>query len=524
MRRNVKHGLFALVLIMVALVIAASVIGTGGGSPDGNPKADDGAAASKPQTAAISYSVGTAGAPTDGWPLYLASSGADIQISPAGGSLDHSLGSYSYAFANDYWIASDGTLLKSGSSEGTSGTLGEDGAEMSFQLERVDPATTSYEDYQAGIDDAVSYLAGRVGESRAEELKQLATAIAPNAPPAGTLAVHYLDVGQGDSELVMLPDGRNMLIDAGTSDAGSAVVSSLRSLGVTRIDYLVATHPHADHIGGMAQVIRSFDIGEGWAPEATANTAAFESFASAVQSKGLSIEAGSKDRSIVPAGSASYSIDILGPSASVSSDDLNDYSLIIQVKFGSTSFLFTGDAPKDEIRADVSGHVDVLKVAHHGSDTGTDTALMQQLTPTIAVISYGLDNSYGHPTQDTLDALSAVSAHVFGTGANGSVTVTSDGATVSVSPEREGTVVAESHSACSGSSSSGKSVAAQAAPAAQDSAPASDAAEETVYVTPHGEKYHRQGCRYLAKSGGGTAISKPDAIAQGYEPCKVCNP
>lgn len=527
---NTSHRGLKVVLVVFTLLILIGAIG-GGGSQD---NADDAATSQGSQQAEqtqqetavgeLSYTVDAGGAPTDEYPLYLGGIGdSDVKISPSGGSVSLGLGAYAPVLANPYWIASDGSLLKSGKVSPSTVDLNANGAQVSVSLQKVDPAATSRDEYQQGIDSACSYIASREGQERADELRALATALLPaeNAPPAGTLSVHYLDVGQGDSELVELPDGKLMLIDAGTQDAGATVVQAIRSLGKTRIDYLVATHPHADHIGGMAEIIRAFDIGEVWAPNVTTNTRTFESFTGAVAAKGLSINAGSKGKDIVAPGATSYDIQILGPSDSVSSEDLNDYSLVIRVRYGSTSFLFTGDAPKDEIRADVGEHVDVLKVAHHGSDTGTDTALATQLSPKIAVISYGIGNDYGHPKQGALDALASCGAQVFGTGANGTVTVTSDGTNVLASSEREGAVVAGSTDSTQ-DSASGAGVATAAAPAASSSA--NTGADDIVYVTKSGKKYHRQDCRTIARSKGVVSMTRSQAEAQGLSACKVCNP
>lgn len=328
---------------------------------------------------------------------------------------------------------------------GGAGGIQQTQAEQAGQAEQAVQSQQAGQSQQTGQSQQDSADAGRPQAAAADaDGSQAPGTQAANAPPEGTLTVRFLDVGQGDSELVELPDGKLMLIDAGTQDAGPAVVRAVRDLGRTRIDYLVATHPHADHIGGMAEVLRDFDVGEVWAPAVAANTRTFEAFLDAVEDKGLTIRTGSRGKDIVAPGSASYDVQILGPSDSLSSEDLNYYSLVIRVRFGSTSFLFTGDAPADEIRADVSEHVDVLKVAHHGSDTGTDATLAAQLSPRIAVISYGIDNDYGHPTQGVLDALAASGAQVLGTGADGTVTVTSDGTDVTATPEREGPVVAKS--------------------------------------------------------------------------------
>lgn len=507
----------------------------------------------------VSFTVDTGGAPTDDWPLFVSVGGMDDQqVSPAGGSVTVPAGSHALTAASRYFIASDGTLLETTDVTPSTETV-DDGqtADASLILEKVDPSTTERAEYQEHIDTAYGYLVTHVATDRADELKAAAEKLLPpeNAPPTdgGTLTATFIDVGQGDATLLQLPDGKDMLVDAGPSSGASAVTSTLRAKGVSRIDYLVATHPDADHIGGMATVIASFDIGEVWAPNATNNTRTFERFLDAVDAKGLTITAGYRGRDIVPDdGSASYSVTTLGPASEA--ETTNESSLVLRVGYGSTSFLLTGDADASDIASDASGHVDVLKVSHHGSRTGTTLALARELTPKVAIISYEVGNSYGHPTQDCLDDLSAVGAAVYGTGANGDVTVTSDGSSVSVSCEREGTVLAGSReSAATSASSSTTAGSGASAPATASSSPAADAASssvsasstpaattsgassssavssgadtaETVYVTPYGEKYHRAGCRYLKKSNGGTAISKTAAEAQGYTACKVCRP
>lgn len=554
-KKGCLRGCLIVFLALIAVGVIGSCMGLGQGDSskvDGDQAATSTEESSEPAAAStgrLTYAVDTGGAPTDDWPLYLTvadehgEGGSDQAIAPGGGTLELTCGTHQVGVANDSWIASDGTLLGVAGVSPASVDVGTDEAAadgttaLTVSLQKVDPAQTSRDDYQARIDSACAYISQHEGQEKADQLRSLAMKLLPaeNAPPA-TLTARYLDVGQGDSELVQLPDGKVMLIDAGEPDQGSKVVSDIKALGISRIDYLVATHPHADHIGGMADVIRTFDIGEVWSPNATANTQAFESFTGAVAAKGLTINAGSKGKDIVAPGTTSYDIQILGPDASVSSEDLNNYSLVIRVRFGQTSFLFTGDAPKDEIAGDVGEHVDVLKVAHHGSDTGTDASLARTLSPKIAVISYGLGNDYGHPKQGVLDALAACGAQVLGTGANGTVTVTSDGTNVSASPEHEGTVQAGSASSSDDSSKSsgssagssqsdqGQASAAAAPAAAAPAAPADTGGDETVYVTPSGKKYHRQGCRTLKKSKTLIPMTKSEAQAQGYDACKVCNP
>lgn len=248
---------------------------------------------------------------------------------------------------------------------------------------------------------------------------------------ADSSKVHFIDVGQGDSELVELPNGQTMLIDAGTPQSGNQVANEIKSLGYSRIDYLVATHPHADHIGGMAEVINSFDIGEIYMPKVSTTTATYENLLYAIAAKGLSIHTAKAGVTI--AADNTFSVQIISPMLDDYAD-INDWSAIIRYNTASKNVLFTGDAGKDVIRDANPGKIDVLKVSHHGSRTGTDEALATELSPAYAVISCGLNNSYGHPHEEALDALKGT--HLYRTDLQGTIDMTIDANGISVASSK----------------------------------------------------------------------------------------
>lgn len=376
-------------------------------------------------------------------------------------------------------------------------------------------------------------------ESDSKQETQAATQTVSEPQKLDTLTVRFVDVGQGDGSIIEFPDGKTMVIDAGRdSTAAAAMNATLSADGRTQIDWLVATHPDADHIGGLPTVISANTVGSVWAPDCNHDTETYTAFLKAVSDKGLSIDAAARGKTV--ATGDNYSIDILWPNAGANFEDTNDYSAVIKVTYGKTSFLFTGDATKDDLLKADCGDIDVLKVAHHGSDTGTSRALLTALTPKIAVISYGLDNSYGHPMQAVLDALSASGATIYGTGAQGMITVTSDGIDVTATPAHDGTVVAgtkaeekkEETQDNSASSSTQEAAPAQqeqqAAPAQEQTAPeaaAPAAQDRTVYVTASGKgkSYHLDpNCRTLKKSKSVISMSESEAKAEGYKMCSVC--
>ena len=274
------------------------------------------------------------------------------------------------------------------------------------------------------------------------------------AQTSANVTIKFIDVGQGEAILIALPE-KTVLIDAGPTGSAPKIAQVLQELGRNKIDYLVATHPDEDHIGGMADVISSTQIGTIYAPNKTNNTATYRKFLAAIQNNNLQItlaEAGT-----IIDQTDSYKLEILWPKKDANFPDTNDYSIIIKLTVGNKTFLFTGDAPTSAILDSNPGHIDVLKLSHHGSRTGTTEVLIRKLSPSYAVVSYAVDNSYGHPMQSVLNALHKHSVEVWGTGANGTITITCDGTNIDISGEKPGTVVAPTSQDKSGTSSTSRS-------------------------------------------------------------------
>ena len=297
--------------------------------------------------------------------------------------------------------------------------------------------------------------AGSSGQQTAVQAPGGSSQSGSSAPSATAQAstnvtIKFIDVGQGEAILIALPE-KTMLIDAGPTGSAPKIAQVLQELGRNKIDYLVATHPDEDHIGGMADVISSTQIGTIYAPNKTNNTATYRKFLTAIQNNNLQItlaEAGT-----IIDQTDDYKLEILWPKKDANFPETNDYSIIIKLTVGNKTFLFTGDAPTNAILNSNPGHIDVLKLSHHGSRTGTTEVLIHKLSPTYAVLSYAVDNSYGHPMQSVLNALHKHSVEVWGTGANGTITITCDGTNIDISGEKPGTVVAPTSQDKSGTSS-----------------------------------------------------------------------
>lgn len=250
------------------------------------------------------------------------------------------------------------------------------------------------------------------------------------------LEIHYLDVGQGDSTLILC-DGHAMLIDAGDNDRGTAVQSYLESQGVTTLDYVIGTHPDADHIGGLDVVLYKFDCQMVMMPDFEKDTRTYDDVVQTMKQKRYKNtlpEVGT----VYELGSAVFTI--VAPNGEYG-DDANDYSVGILLQHGKNRFLFTGDAEEaseaDMLENGIDLEADVFKASHHGSRTANTEEFLQTVDPDYVVISCGQDNSYGHPHAEVMNRLRAMGISVFRTDEQGTIVAYSDGTeiTFNMSPD-----------------------------------------------------------------------------------------
>jgi len=283
----------------------------------------------------------------------------------------------------------------------------------------------------------VVLILGIVGCSSLLDMEDTSGTQGKKIDTAGKLAVHFLDVGQGSSELLISPTGKVMLIDTGDIDKEAIMMKHLKDYQINRIDILVLSHAHADHIGTASAIINNFDVGKIYMPKVGNTTKTYETLLKTIQNKKLKVttaKAGIKldwDEQV--------QVEMVAP-VKASYEDLNDTSAVVKVTYGENSFLFTGDAEreseKDMLNSKANLSANVLAVGHHGSNTSSTNAFLDKVKPAYAVIQVGADNKYGHPTDATLNRLSKKNIKVYRNDLNGTVSAVADGKRIEFSTER----------------------------------------------------------------------------------------
>lgn len=315
------------------------------------------------------------------------------------------------------------------------------------------------------------------------------------------LRVDFLNVGQADCALLST-NGHYMVIDGGNNGDADRILSYLEEQGVEKLDAVVGTHPHEDHIGSLDAIINHFDVDAVYMPKIMHTSKTFEDVLDAVANKGLKIKSPSPGDTIDFNG---LEIEVLGPQREYK--DFNNNSIVLKVNAGETAFLFTGDAEetaeKDILQAGGNLQADVLKVGHHGSSTSSSQAFLQAVKPKYAVISVGVGNSYHHPEEEALQRLQSIGAEIYRTDLQGNIVCTTDGKNIAFN--------------CNSVSDTEVY-----ADAARNNTPA----EEVVYIAnKKSKKFHLESCASLPDEENRIYLEdREEAISLGYTPCGTCKP
>lgn len=316
------------------------------------------------------------------------------------------------------------------------------------------------------------------------------------SPAEGTLEVHFLDVGQGDAAL-LLCGGEAMLIDGGNVEDSSLVAAYLKAHEVTYLDYIVCTHAHEDHVGGLSGALNAAAAGIVLSPVQEYDSKAFRDFVKYTKTQGKALTIPSPgDR--FPLGSAQ--VEVLAPLRDY--EETNNTSLVLKVTHGAVSFLFTGDAERlsegDMLEAGLDVSATVLKVGHHGSDSSTSYPFLREVMPKYGVLSVGEGNSYGHPHQEVLSRLRDADVTVYRTDMQGHIIAVSDGDQVTFTTQRT---------------------------AKGPTNPTESDASASYIGNLRSLKVHLPSCPSLpAEQNQIHFTSLDEAVAQGYSSCSTCLP
>lgn len=326
----------------------------------------------------------------------------------------------------------------------------------------------------------------------------------------GMLEVHYIDVGQGDATLIKC-GSHAMLIDGGNNNKGTTVQLYLKKQGVESLDYVIGTHPDADHIGGLDVIVYKYNCDTVIMPDYEKDTKTYQELVDVIHDKNMKIT--------YPVVGEQYALGeakftIIAPNSNSYGGNANDYSVAILLEYGKNSFLFTGDAEEaseaEMLTNGIDISADVYKVAHHGSRSASTQEFLNAVHPKYAVISCGEGNSYGHPHAEVLNRLRSMGVEVFRTDEQGSIIASSDGENINWN--------------CSATDSwqSGEQT-------ESDRENAANVTEQTTYVlNTNTKKFHRETCGSVSQikeeNFQKVQTSREELEQSGYSPCKNCNP
>ena len=272
----------------------------------------------------------------------------------------------------------------------------------------------------------------KIEEETSNNITAESMATSTSSEVTGNLTVDFIDVGQADSILI-INNNEFMLIDAGNNEDGEDVVKYLENKGIKKLNYVVGTHPHEDHIGGLDDVINSdIQIENILMPKITTTTKTFEDVLDAIENKGLTVEAPSKGYEF-KIGEANCKV---MTDSIIDKDNLNISSIVIRLTFGNNSFLFMGDSEEENEKTISWPKTDVLKVGHHGSNTSSSKKFLNEVSPKYAVIMAGEGNSYGLPKDEIVKRIESLGTTIYRTDKNGTIEMISDGNEIKITTEK----------------------------------------------------------------------------------------
>ena len=332
--------------------------------------------------------------------------------------------------------------------------------------------------------------------------------------------MHFISVGQGDSELIKLPTGENILIDAGDTDCDEYLVNYLKQQGVEEIDMAVATHPHSDHIGSMQDVIENFKVKKILMPDFDYDTLTYTNLLYSIDENGV-------DRIVAKYGDTfdegEAHFEVLGPV--VQYDDANNISIVLMMTYGDNKFLFTGDQEKtaenDLLSMGYDLSADVLKVGHHGSSTSSSQEFINAVRPSIAVIEVGEGNEYGLPKDEVIMRIARSGATVYRTDRSGNIVVSSDGKELYVATDDTLDSIFDVSAEYPDSSAESQPVLSQTSDT--DEKLQNSEVSESFIGNKNSKIYHSPDCKSLPAEKNRVALdSKEAAEKAGFTPCKNC--